>query len=355
MYTPKFSTRRALGFVLAAALAVGGTVALAGNSEAAVTNPVATIKPATGPVGGGLTVTVTGKGFMDSTSAVQVQKVKFTTIQCTVDASIAASATNIFVASFNVVSATKMTFNTPAAMTTGLWYLCVWDGTTASSNILGQGTFTTAAGPTATTITGAVANVASASQLGSTSVALNGTNFDKSFKATIDNLAAKTTFVSATKLQIVLPAHSIATGLKIKVAGTYGIATSTDSVSFVAAIASVSPTFGNGTLGDVITVKGTGFLGRTFTAVPALNNSEVALVKGGYDTTVATGAAPLAATASLCGSVLVESDTLLTCKLTAAVADGAYTAVIFDEGAAGTAIAQATAISKAATYTVSDF
>jgi hypothetical protein len=357
MYTPKFSTKRALGVVLAAALAVGGTAALASNSEAAVTNPVATLKPNTGPVGGGATVTVTGKGFMDSTLAVQVKTVKFNTAACTVDATVAASGTNVFVpiAGVNVVSATKVVFTTPAALTAGVWYLCLWDGTTASSNILGQATFTTAAGPTATTIASAVANVATASQLGGTSVALSGTNFDKSFKASIDNLPAKTTFVSSTKLQIVLPAHSVATALKIKVEGTYGSATSTDTVTYARAIASVTPAFGTGTVLDVITVKGVGFLGRTFTSTPALGNSEIALIKGGYVTTPGVGAAPLAGTASLCGSVQVESDSVLTCSLTAAVADGAYSVVIFDEGAAGTAIASVTAVSKAATYTVSDF
>jgi hypothetical protein len=348
MHTPKFSTKRVLGLGLATALAVSSLVGLAASSSQAVTvtNPAASLSPKTGAVAGGTTVTVKGKGFADSTGAVVVAAVSFETSPCTVDASSLANA----VTSYNVVSATKMVMTTPA-LSAGDYYLCVWDAATASANILGQGTFTAAPGPTASTLTPATSNVATASQLGGTVVSLAGTAFDKSTKASIDNVAAKTTYVSATKLSIVLPAHAVGTGFKISLTSTYGTATSTDTVSFVRAIASVTPAFGNGTIGDVITVTGTGFRGRNFSSTPALGVSEIALVKGGTALAVA-GTVP---TTNLCGSVQVESDTVLSCSLTAAVTDGPYSVVIVDEGTAGTAIASLTAISKSSTYSISDF
>jgi hypothetical protein len=184
-------------------------------------------------------------------------------------------------------------------------------------------------------------------------LSLAGTNFDKSTKASIDNIAAKTTLVSSTKLSIVIPAHAIATGLKINLTSTYGNATSTDSVTYVTAIASVTPAYGNGTILDVITVKGTGFTGRTFGA--GVSKSAVSLVQGGFATTVG-GPIPAAGTEYMCGNVQVESNTVLTCSLTAAVPDGAYTVLIVDEDATTAGdIGAATAFSRAATYTVSDF
>ena len=61
-------------------------------------------------------------------------------------------------------------------------------------------------------------------------------------------------------------------------------------------------------------------------------------------------------TTKLCDTVQVEDDNNLSCQVNGAVADGAYSVVIFTRDATtATNIGSATAISRSATYTVSDF
>jgi hypothetical protein len=345
MYIPKISTKRVLGLVTAIALATSGTIAFASSSQA-VTTPTLSLTPATGAAAGGTIVGVKGKGFTDTTGTVQVVTAKFLTTACTIDASVTAGATVVVVATVNVTSATAATITTPA-LTAGSWYLCLWDSATSTSNILGQAKFVTAAGPTATVISGSAATIASASTLGGTTVSVTGTNFDKTAKASIDGLAAKTTYVSATKVSAVLPAHAAGTGFKIKVSTIYGSAnTSTDTVSYVP-VAVVTPTTGDGTVGNVVNLTGSGFNAYTFGV--AATNQVILFVPAG--TTVAGTAL---ATLKVCTAVQVVSDTLLNCK--APALSGAYSVQIALVAAgAVNAGAVVTSISKSATYTAAAF
>ena len=350
MRTPKFSTKRVLGLALAAALAVTGTVSLASTSDAAtVTNPAATLSPTTGSASGGTTVAVKGKGFADSTGAVVVAKVAFQATACTVVATGGTAAT-----SYNVVSATKLLLTSPA-LAAGTWYLCIWDGTTVSSNILGQGTFVTAAGPTATTILPTTAGglgISNASVLGGSVVSLAGTNFDKTSKATIDNLPAKTKLVSTTKLSITLPAHTAATGLKISISSMYGTTTSTDTVSYVPVVGSVSPSVGDGVVGNVVTLTGVGFNSYTFGA--AAGNQEVVFVPGGTTWTLGAAGTGTTVPATVCTAVLVESDKSLNCQAPALT--GAYSvAIVTLDATAAVADVGSTVLTRNAIYVAADF
>jgi hypothetical protein len=341
MRKPKITSKRVLGAVLATALAVAGTVALANTSQAAST-PSASLTPATGDAAGGTVVSIKGKGFADSTGSVVAGSVRFSTAACTTDGTSGTAA-----ASYNVVSATKIVATTPA-LTAGTWYLCVWDGATATDTILGQGKFVTDTAPTATTIAPATANVAKASVLGGTTVAVTGTDFTKKSTTSIDGVSAKTTYVSDTKLSVVLPAHAAGTGYTIKVTTEYGSDLTTDTVSYVSVI-SVSPTYGDGTSGNVVTVTGTGFSGYTFGT--AATDKVVVFIPAG--TTLTAGTTTIASL-NPCTSLQVESDTSLTCK--APTLSGAYSVVIVARHATTTTWASSTTqVSRSATYTAAAF
>jgi hypothetical protein len=340
MHTPKFSTKRVLGLAMAVALAVSGVVAVAGSSEAAT--PSASLTPATGAAAGGTVISVKGKGFADTAGTVAVLSVTFSSAVCTT--TVAGTAAT----SYNVISATKAVVTSPA-LAAGVWYMCLNDAAAGATAVLGQGKFVTDAAPTASTLAPATANVAKASVLGGTTLSVAGANFTKASKATIDGLTAKTTYISSTKLSVVLPAHAVATLLPVKVTTEYGAASTTDTVSYVAVV-SVSPTFGDGTANNVITLTGLGFSGYTF-ATSATGDEVVTFIPAG--TTLTAGTTTIASL-NPCTSVQVESDTSLSCK--APALSGAYSVVIVTRhGTATTWGSSATTVSKSATYTAAAF
>ncbi|GLY27074.1 IPT/TIG domain-containing protein [Kineosporia sp. NBRC 101731] len=340
MRTPKFTVKRAVSMTVAGALAIAGTVAVANIAQAAST--AIKISPAaTGSTAGGNQLTVTGTGFQDSTGADVAAAVRFILgTTCGVDATAGTAAT-----AFNVVSKTKVGVTSPA-VAAGSWMLCIFDGTTATQTLLGGGKFVVAAPATATTISGAVTNVAKASALGGTTVVVTGTNFSKTTTATIDGVKAAATYVSATKLSVKLPAHAAGTGFSIKVDNGYGSAMTTDTVSFVPVV-TVSPTSGNGTAGNVVTITGSGFSGRTFSEVAGIS---IAFLPAG--TALVSGTTTIASL-DTCTSVMVESDTTLSCKAPA-LTTGAYS-VQFLTALASEYDADYSTISKSATYTVAAF
>jgi hypothetical protein len=337
MRTPKISTKRALGLTLATALAVTATVAVAANSQA-VTTPSATLSPATGSAAGGTVATVKGKGFADSTGAAVAKAVKFSSSACTTTVATGTAATN-----FNVVSATKIDVVTPA-LAAGTWYACVFDAASGTGTILGQAKFVTGAAPTATTITPATTNVAKASTKGGTVIAVTGSAFDKTVNATIDGVTAKATLVSATKVSVTLPAHAAGTLLKVKVSTQFGSASTSDTVSYVPVV-TVSPATGDGTAGNVVTLTGSGFSAMDFSGSGTYN---VVFEPGGAAPTTSSTVASL----NPCTSVVVESDTTLTCQAPALT--GAYSAAIITSASSNwaTAVSQ---VSKSATYTAAAF
>jgi hypothetical protein len=343
MRTPKFSAKRVLGLTLATAIAVTGTVALATSSQA-VTTPSATLTPATGSDSSATNIIVKGKGFADSTGAAVAKTVAFEATVCGVDATAGTAAT-----SFNVVSATKIDVVAPTSLTAGTYYLCVWDGTTSTQVILGQGKFITNDPPTASTIAGAASNVAKASTLGGTTVSVTGANFAKTgTSATIDGLTTKSTYVSATKLSVTLPAHAAKTGLGIKVTTPYGSATTTDTITYTPVI-TVSPSSGDGTVDNVVTLTGTGFSALTFGA--AATNATVVFIPGG---TTLTANSTTLVSLHPCTSVVVESDTTVSCQ--APVLSGAYSVAIVANGSTAADYgSNVSTPSKSSTYTAAAF
>ncbi|GAA3607046.1 hypothetical protein GCM10022223_23740 [Kineosporia mesophila] len=340
MRTPKITVKRAVSMTVAGALAIAGTVAVANMAQAAST----TIKigpAATGSTLGGNQLTVTGAGFQDATGASVAAAVRFISgTSCGVDATAATAAT-----SFNVISKTKIGVTSPA-LAAGSYMLCIFDGTTNTQTLLGGGKFVTAAPATATTISGAASNVAKASALGGTTVTVTGTQFSKTTTATVDGVKAAATYVSATKLSVKLPAHAAGTGYKIKVDNGYGAASTTDTVSFVPVV-TVAPTSGSGVAGNVVSVTGSGFSGRTFDTTAGVT---VVFLPAG--TTLTSGTTTIASLKT-CTSVMVESDTSLSCQAPI-LTTGAYSVQLLN-AVASKYDSDYSTISKSSTYTVAAF
>lgn len=357
MYIPKISTKRVLGLVMASALAVSGTVAMAGSSEAAVA--AVRLTPTTGSSAGGTVVTITGKDFQNAAGTSKVGIVWFSLTACVADA---APAAGDQVLSKSVTSATKVVVTTKALNLTAtpkptVYFICVQN--TANDAIIGTSKFTSYLAPFINT--GTPLTPVSGSALGGGSVTITGENFTTKTTATIGGkklTGVKVVIGSGTDataangddtLTGVVPAGTGATAGVI-VTSQGGSTTLTPTFNYLDAI-KVSPAFGTGTDNDVITISGSGFLVRDFAAAAVLD-SAVAVVAAG--TNIAVGQ-PVPVT-QLCDTVQVESDTVLSCQLNGALADGAYSVVIITrDGTTATDIGAATAVSRSATYSVSDF
>jgi hypothetical protein len=351
MDTQKLTTRRVLGLGLAAALAVAGTVTFAGSSEAAAASY--TLSPKTGPgATAGKVITVTGKGFTNGVGASLVGTVDFNSAATCPSAAGGTAAT-----AKTVVSNTKMNVTAPSlALGTGstakTYLLCVY--TSASGNaLMGSAKYTVYPVPTVTSLT-----ATSGPSLGGATTTIVGTNFTKASKATIGGTAATVKYVDATTLLATVPAHDVASNVQVKVTTEGGDTADVagDNFSFVNAI-TVSPTVGNGTSGDVLTIQGTALNTYTWSGTLAASSSHILLVRAG--TTLAngtdlSGGAPTGST--LCNTIQVDSPTSLTCQLAGAVSDGAYSVVLLTlNGSSAIVAASSSTISRGATYAVADF
>lgn len=337
------TTAKAARLVAIAGVVSASLIGLAAGSAEAAT--AATVTPSTGDAAGGTVITAKGKGFQDAAGANVLAAVMFSTSACTTDGTVGTAAT-----AFNVTGATSAVIQTPV-LAANTWYVCLFDGATGTDTLLGQATYVTAAAPAPTTLSGAASNVLAAPTTGKTKVTVTGTNFTSKCKATVDGLTAKTTYVSATSLSIVLPAHSATTGLKVLVTGEYGSGSSTDTITYFPAL-KMSTAYGDGTANNVVTVTGTGFSSLTFGS--AVDTHVVSFVKAA--TTFVSGTTVLATATDLCTSVIVVKDTMLTCKAPA-LSQGPYSVLIIKRH--GTTAANygssATTFSRTATYTVASF
>jgi hypothetical protein len=376
MYTPKISTKRVLGLVLATALAASGTVAFASSSEAAV----ASVKPSPSTSGtvAGTVVTITGKNFQNAAGVSKVGAVYFSLVTCAVANKLVTPAGNI-----NVVSETKLSITTPTLALTSsptptVYNICIDDA--ADANVVGTAKFTSYVVPTindSTAATKGVSVLTGASYGGGTIVIL-GENFTSKATAKIGTLPIQnvkvvkgpiTTGTVTSGDDTLTGTIPAGTGIDKNVTVTTEGGTVTAIIvagatnqqfDYLEAI-KVSPSFGDGTPNNVIAVTGTGFLSKSFmAATPTAGKSVIVL----NTATVQPAAGGLFATAIgaggvYCGSIQVESDTTLSCKvpdLTTAAKSGGYTVQIADgAGGAGTTLVSVTAISKSATYTVSAF
>lgn len=337
------TTAKAARLVAVAGVVSASLIGLASGPAEAAT--AATVTPNTGNAAGGTVITAKGRGFMDAAGADVLLAVQFSTSACTTDGTAGTAAT-----AFNVTSTTSAVIQTPV-LAANSWYVCLFDGATGTDTLLGQATYTTAAAPAPTTLSGAASNILGAPTTGRVTVTVTGTNFTSKCKATVDGLTAKTTYVSATALTIVLPAHGATTGLKVLVTGEYGSGYSTDTITYFPSV-KLTKTYGDGSANTVVSVTGTGFSSYTFGAL--VDNYVVAFVKAA--TTLTSGTTVLATATDLCTNLIVVKDTLLTCKAPA-LTQGPYSVMILKRH--GTTAANygssATTISRTATYTVSSF
>jgi hypothetical protein len=319
--------------VLAASMVAVGTIGLAQSSSAAATYQ---ISPKTGPGGATATakvVTITGSGFKSATGVVQPDAVTYVALG-TVCANTATAVT-----AFTVPTATQVIVTMPAALALGTanakkdYTVCVYKAAT----LLGSAKYTVYPVPT---IVGAVAPTKGSVSGGGT-IAVTGTGFTSTSVVKFGTTLATGVKVAAdgTSLTAKIPAKAAgATAVSVTTEGgtnpTPGTATD-DDFTYVDAI-SVSPTTGDGTNLNTITVTGVGF-----SSLPATAN--VYVKNGTIWTTGATGTAVT--------SFQIVNDTTLVAVLPALAVDGAYTVYVVGVPLAG----PPSAISSSATYTVSDF
>lgn len=371
MRLAKSKRARNVGVILAAAgMVAAGTVGLATNSQAATATY--TLSPKTGPGGtnaggqpasGAKVLTITGTGFKTGATT-NVANVRW------IAKGTACAVTATALATFSVPSATKITATVPAdtlaltATTTGGvttytkkdYTLCVYNGA-GTPVLLGSATYTVYPVPTIDDPLTPTKGSAS----GGETVTVAGTGFTSAsvvrFGSTLGTGVKVAT--DGKSLTVKAPAGTAsATAVEVSVtteggAATVGTGTDND-YTYLNAI-SVSPVTGTGTLGDVITVTGTGFTAAGYdwtSAVTVDTASAIQLFQGAYtwDDTVDNGINDDAA--GTCGTVQVVSDTELVCKLVAAVPDGAYTVYVVEDKSDDTT---ETAVSSSATYTAADF
>lgn len=363
MYTPKFSTKRVLGLVMASALAVSGVVAVAGSSEAATATY--TLSPKTGPQSAaGQVVTVTGKAFQVGTTS-KVGSVNFLTTVCDATWTTGGNATSI-----SVISPTKLVVTAPSlAPSSGTaastaYNICVYDTTggalNAANKLIGTAKYTVYPVATVTSVNAVTTGAVKGSSLGGDLLSVVGTNFTKTSVVRIDGVIAKTTFVDATDLTAVTPAHVPAATKSVTVTTEGGAVNATPIVFTYLDTIKVSPAFGDGTGGNVITVTGSGFLSRVFQSTiltVAGGQSVIALNKTApVYAALGTYAAAQGAGGAYCTNIQVESDTQLSCQVpafTLASAAGTYTVQIMDSNT--TVVSAVTAVSRSAQYTIAAF
>jgi hypothetical protein len=370
MRSLKHSTKRVLGLTLAVALAFSGTVALASASEAAVAGVKAS--PSTGSTAGGTVVTVTGKGFATVAGASKVGTVWFETTTCAIG-NIAVNP--VLAANLNVVSATKITVTTPALALTAspaptVYNLCV--SNLANTAVVGTAKFSAYIVPLINaSAAGADIGISPVvgKSTGGTTVTIQGENFTSKTTATIGG-------VPLTKVKVVVgsgtsqaanagddtltgtaPAGTGAANA-VRVVSEGGNSAASATTFAYLDVVTVSPSSGNGTASNGITLTGTGFVARQaafpFTNVPTASSSVIVFKPVGALYTTATTMA--GTTALPCTAVQVVSDTELTCKapnLAAAALAGGYQVMIIDYDA--TDITNQTALTTSSIYTVAPF
>ena len=225
---------------LPAALATAGAntafrgVALAPVAPAPA---IASLAPASGPVG--TVVTVTGSNFTGAT---------------------AVTLNGVAITGFTVVDAATLTFTVPAGATSGAVAVTTQGGTATSAT-----TFTVLAAPT-------IASLAPASGPVGTTVTVTGSNLTGATALTLNGVAITGfTVVNATTLTFVVPTGATSGAVAVTTPG--GTATSTTAFTVTVpvpapTITSFTPTTGG--VGTTVTVTGTNLTGATAVRIGTL-------------------------------------------------------------------------------------
>ncbi|MCE2883527.1 MAG: IPT/TIG domain-containing protein [Planctomycetaceae bacterium] len=212
---------------------------------------ITAVAPASGPQGGGTTITITGTNLTGTTS------VAVAGVACT---------------GVTVVSATQLTAVTPAAATTGAKTVSV---TTPGGTASKTNGFTYVPAPTIASVSPSVGPVA-----GGTTITITGTNLTGATSVKVSAVACTSvTVVSPTQLTAVTSAGNA--GLKsVSVTTPGGTATLPGAFTLVGlpTITSVSPSAGPTAGGTTITVTGTNLTGATSVKVGAVACTSVTVV-----------------------------------------------------------------------------
>jgi hypothetical protein len=371
MLTAKFSTKRVLGVVLVAGLAVTGTIAVAGNSEAAT---IASVKlsPATGTSLGGTVVSLAGKGFTTAAGSTKVGKVWFESGACAVvDITVANTAVSTAISPTKITVTTPVLALAPTPKPTG-YNVCI--ANIANTTVVGAGKFTSYLAPTINDQTVAatvgVSPVTGAAGGGGT-LTIGGENFTTKTTATVGGLPLTNVKVEVGPLTAVnvadgddtltgtVPAGTSATA-SIVVTSEGGKSPAAGVTFAYLATAKVSPSSGNGTALNGITVTGSGFSSLIVDTASVLANSKTSvLLVPAKQTLTGTLTNVAALSGYSCASVQVESDTSLSCTLpliAPATASGGYTVVVLTvDGAKAVVPATSTGYTAGASYTVAAF
>jgi len=201
---------------------------------------ISSVSPATGPVAGGTSITITGSGFMGATG-----------VSVGGNAAIGVS----------VVNDTSITAVTPAGAAAGTVDVRVTTPTGTSTIVLADKfTYTSTNVPTVTAVSPTGGPIA-----GGPTVTITGTGFASVTGVTFGgNAATGITVTSDTSMTVTSPAHS-AGAVDVIVTNANGSSATSAAARFTygaaPAITSISPTSGGA--GTVITITGTGFTGAT--------------------------------------------------------------------------------------------
>lgn len=330
---PRFGLARAGAAVAVAAAAI---VATAGTSFAA--GVTGTLSSASGPSGGGNTITiVTSTAKFFTGAVVEFQYSTSTTAPTATTCSAAYSTpaalsgtTNanttgiVAVSNPKVLSTTKLVVTVPATLaipggssaTSAAFAVCVYPGTNTTTSLLtvyGSVKYQIAAAPTVTAV-----SPAGGPALGGGTVTITGTNFITGMTATLGGLPITSgTVVSATTFTGIAPAHA-AGAVTVAVNTTGGGANLPSAYTYSDGLIVSPNTTPTGTVTTDLDISGVGFTSKTFTTtaagVPDDANAHVYLVSGGYDNTSNVGAKTNGQKKE-CTDVLVISDTELICSL----------------------------------------
>ncbi|AVF40216.1 autotransporter outer membrane beta-barrel domain-containing protein [Pandoraea apista] len=219
----------------------GGTSATTlGDQFTYVASPTVTsISPASGPLGGGTGVVITGTGFTNAS------QVSFG----------GAPATG-----FTVISATQITATSPARGSAGTVDVTVTTPTGTSATTLGD-QFTYVAPPTVTSI-----SPASGPAAGATQVTISGSGFTRATLVKFGSTSASGfTVNSDTSITVQAPAGAGIVDVTVVSPGGTSAIVGADKFTYIGAptVTGVSPTSGP-TLGNTaVTITGSGFTGAT--------------------------------------------------------------------------------------------
>ncbi len=223
---------------------------------------ITSVSPKSGTTAGGTNVTITGTGFTSTT------KVAFGTVAA---------------ATYNVVSATKITAVSPAEPAALRNIFVTNPGGTSTAVTADQFNFVTP--PTVTSV-----SPKSGTTAGGTKVTITGTGFKGATKVAFGTVSATSfTVVSATQITAVSPAEPAALrNIFVTNPGGTSTAVTADQFNFVTppTVTSVSPKSGTTAGGTKVTITGTGFKGATKVAFGTVSATSFTVVSATQITAV---------------------------------------------------------------------